>query len=79
MTRDEIMKELTEIFQDEFDDESLKIDEAMTPEDLEDWNSLSMVNLMSTIAAQFSINFNMGELRKIQSVGDIVELILSRK
>lgn len=79
MTRDEIMKELIEIFQDEFDDESLKIDEAMTPEDLEDWNSLSMVNLMSTIAAQFSINFNMGELRKIQSVGDIVELILGRK
>lgn len=79
MKRDEIMKELTEIFQDEFDDESLKIDEAMTPEDLEDWNSLSMVNLMSTIAAQFSINFNMGELRKIQSVGDIVELILGRK
>lgn len=79
MTRDEIMKELIEIFQDEFDDESLRIDEAMTPEDLEDWNSLSMVNLMSTIAAQFSINFNMGELRKIQSVGDIVELILGRK
>ncbi|WP_286152725.1 acyl carrier protein [Sporofaciens musculi] len=79
MKRDEIMKELIEIFQDEFDDESLKIDEAMTPEDLEDWNSLSMVNLMSTIAAQFSINFNMGELRKIQSVGDIVELILGRK
>ena len=25
MTRDEIMKELIEIFQDEFDDESLKI------------------------------------------------------
>lgn len=79
MTRNEIMKGLTEIFQDEFDDESLKIDEAMTPEDLEEWNSLSMVNLMSTIAAEFLINFNMGELRKIQSVGDIVELILGRK
>ncbi|MXP75583.1 acyl carrier protein [Lachnospiraceae bacterium WCA-9-b2] len=79
MTRDEIMKELIEIFQDEFDDESLKIDEEMILDDLEDFSSLSMVNLMSTIAAEFSINFSMGELRKIQSVGDIVELILGRK
>lgn len=79
MDKKNILLKLTEIFKDEFDDEELIINERTSPEDIEEWNSLTMVNLMSTIANEFSINFNMGELKNIHCVEDIIEIIFNRQ
>lgn len=79
MDQQEIMEKLTKIFQDEFDDDELIIFEDMTPDDIDDWDSMTMVSLMSNIASEFSLKFSMGELKKIHSIGDIVRMIIDRK
>ena len=45
MTRDEVVQKLQEIFRDVFDDDSIVLFDKMTSNDVEDWDSLSHINL----------------------------------
>ncbi len=78
MDRQSVMEKLTKLFRDEFDDDELVIFEDTTPDDIDEWDSMAMVSLMSNIAGEFSLKFSMGELKNIHSVGDIVHVILNR-
>lgn len=78
MDKQKIIEDLTKIFRDEFDDDELIIFEDTTPDDIDGWDSMTMVSLMSNIAGEFSLSFNMGELKRIHSVGDIVRIIMNR-
>jgi len=63
---------LNQIFQLVFDDDSLEICPDMTANDVEGWDSLSHVNLITTIEAKFNIRFSQKELLKQRSVGDLI-------
>ena len=49
MTHEAIMEKLNEIFQDIFDDDTLVITENTTANDIEDWDSLEHINLVSAV------------------------------
>ena len=78
MTREQVFKDLTEIFWDVFDDEDIVLTDATTADDIEDWDSLEHINLVVAVEKQFSIKFNMGEVNSFQNVGEMVDLILQR-
>ena len=46
MTREEVFKNLTEVFREIFDDDTLVIGEKTNAEDIEDWDSLEHINLV---------------------------------
>ena len=74
----EIYNELTGIFQDFFDDDTIQVCETTSPADIEDWDSLTHIDLVVAVEKEFGIKFSMGEVRKLQNVGEMVDIILKR-
>ena len=79
MSRKEIMNILTDIFREEFDDEDLVIDEEITADDIEDWDSLAQIALIHAIEVTFDIKFLTEEIQKLACVGDMADLIMEYK
>ncbi len=75
MNRSDIMTKLTEIFQDVFDDESIVIKESTNATDIEDWDSLSHITLISEIEDGFDYKFQMKEVLGLKNVGDVLDIL----
>ena len=75
MNRTEIFEKLTEVFRDVFDDESIELAETTTAADIEDWDSLSHIMLLSAVEDDFGIKFDMKAVQGLKDVGAMVDLI----
>ncbi len=75
MKREEIYKKLTEIFRDVFDDETLIINDNTSADDIDEWDSLSHISLISAIEYEFDFRFDMKAVQKLENVGQMVDLI----
>ncbi|MCR1840687.1 acyl carrier protein [Murimonas intestini] len=75
MNREEIVKDLQEIFRNLFDDEELVIFDEMTSADIEDWDSLIHINLVSDIELKFNITFTTEEILETKNVGEFIDII----
>ena len=75
MTHEAIMEKLNEIFQDIFDDDTLVITENTTANDIEDWDSLEQINLLTAIEKKFNIKFKLADVRNLKNVGDLLDLV----
>lgn len=69
------IKELTEVFKVVFDDNELIVTETSTANDVEGWDSMTHVLLLSSIEEEFGIEFNQKEVRKFRTVGDLLESV----
>ena len=67
MSEQEIYERLNEVFRNVFDDD-----------DIEDWDSLEHINLISAVEDEFGIRFKMGEVSSMKNVGEMVDIIKSR-
>lgn len=66
---------LNGIFRQVFDDESLVVTLDTTANDIEEWDSLTHMNLVMAVEQRFKIRFALGELQGLRHVGDMVALI----
>ena len=78
MTRAEIMEKLQEIFRDIFDDDTIVLFDKMTSDDIEAWDSLSHINLIMDIEAQFAITFTTEEILETKNVGEFIQVIKNK-
>jgi acyl carrier protein len=75
MDRGNITEAVQEIFRDAFDDGQLSISDETNADDIEDWDSLAQISLVSAIEQEFAVRFALGELATLRNVGDMIELI----
>lgn len=75
MTRKEIMSDVTEIFRQVFDDKELELTNEISAEDIEDWDSLMHITLITALESHFNIKFKLKEVMELQNVGATVDLI----
>jgi acyl carrier protein len=78
MNRVGIYERLTQVFCDVFGDDSIKVTPEMTAKDVEGWDSLSNIRLISTIERAFKVKFTTSEIGKLEKVGDLAALIEER-
>ncbi len=78
MTREEVFEKLTEVFQDVFDDDSIVLSDETTADDIEDWDSLMHITLISEVEDAFDVNFSMKEVTGMHNVGEMVTSILEQ-
>ncbi len=75
MDRDEILRDLNEVFRDVFDDESITVDEETTAEDVDGWDSLEHINLIAAVEQEFGVKFTMGQVVSMKNVGEMMDII----
>ncbi len=78
MSTDAIYAELTPIFRDLFDDESLVVTPELTAAEVPEWDSFNHINLVITIESRFGVKFHTAELESLQSVGQMVALLQAK-
>jgi acyl carrier protein len=76
MTKEEIWRRLTAVFRDIFGDDDILIRPETTAEDIEEWDSLTNVQLLVAIERVFGgVKFSTGEVANLQNVGQMVAII----
>ncbi|HZU09370.1 MAG TPA: acyl carrier protein [Pseudacidobacterium sp.] len=73
-----LIEKLTDIFREVFDDDSIVLRNELTADDVENWDSLTHINLIVAIEKEFKIRFTTGEVSGLKNVGDLISLV-SRK
>jgi acyl carrier protein len=58
-----------------FDDDSIVLTPETTADDIDGWDSLSHMNLISAVELTFKVRFALGELQKLKNVGMLVGLV----
>ena len=78
MTKQEILSQVEDIFRDVLDDEDIVLTDATTANDVEDWDSLTHIQLIVAIEKHFGIKFTSKEILSWANVGEMVDCIASK-
>lgn len=78
MERTEIVERLTVIFRNVFTDNGLVITDEMTSNDVEKWDSLTHMLMISEVETAFGIKFKLKDLNKMKNVGNLIEIIQTK-
>lgn len=78
MERETIIAKLTDVFRSVFDNGELELSDELTANDVENWDSLTHMLLISEIETAFQIKFRLKELNKMRNVGDLIELLSNK-
>ena len=72
MERKEIFNKLSEIFIDVLDLDEVELTDETSANDIEEWDSLSHIQLIVAIEKAFGIKFTSREIMKWKNVGEMV-------
>lgn len=75
MDNTEILSKLNMIFREELDNEEITLSETTTAEDVEEWDSLSHIQLIVAVEKAFKIRFTSSEIQSWNNVGEMIESI----
>jgi acyl carrier protein len=75
---DSIMRDLTEVFRQVFENPNIVLSPTTTANDVDGWDSLSHVNLIMAIEMRFNISFTRKETISFKNIDELVDCILSK-
>mgnify|MGYP002624789745 CR=1 FL=1 len=78
MNEKQILQRLNKVFREVFDDDSLNITPRTTADDIEDWDSLEHITLISAVESEFRMRFKMNEVSTMKNVGEMIDIIAVR-
>jgi len=78
MTREMLFEGVQDIFRDIFDEEDMVIEDKTSSDDVEEWDSLNHINLVSAIEKEFEIRFALEELMALKDVGSMIDLMVKK-
>jgi acyl carrier protein len=73
MDRNELLKQINTIFIDTLDNEEVVIEETTTANDVEEWDSLTHIQLVVAIERHFKIRFTSKEIQSWGNVGAMID------
>ena len=78
MDRQETFNRLNGIFRDVFDDDELSVTDATCADDVEEWDSLRHITLISAVEKAFGMKFSMREVLEMENVGAMADILAER-
>ena len=75
MTQEDILSKVQNIFRDLLDEENISLTSQTTANDIEEWDSLTHIQLVVAIEKSFKIKFTSKEILSWKNVGEMVETI----
>lgn len=71
----DLLKEMTQVFHEVFEDDSISLTREMTADDLDAWDSMSHVTLLMGVEDHFDILFEQWEVMDLPNVGALMDLV----
>ena len=78
MNKEQIYTRLNEIFRSVFMDDEIELTPETYSADIEDWDSLMQIVLLSEIEKAFGFKFDAKKASSMQNVGEMVDIILEK-
>lgn len=75
MNRDTIAATIQGIVRDVLDNETLALSDQMTAADVDNWDSLSHISIITAIEQHYGIRFTLGELDSFHEIGDLITMV----
>jgi acyl carrier protein len=79
MQKEETTGKLKSVFQKVLEENDLTITREMTAHDIEKWDSLRHIQLISEVERTFGIKFKLREVVSMKNVGDLIDLIHAKQ
>ena len=79
MAQEISIQELNTVFQKVFRDESLEIDLNWSADNIEAWDSVTHMRLIAEVESVFRVEFSYLEVMKLNTIGDLLQLINKHK
>ncbi len=71
----DIQQRLTSVFRDVFNDDTLILRPDLTASEVENWDSLAHIDMITAVEHEFKIRFTTGDVSSMKNVGDLMALI----
>lgn len=78
MEKNGIMAEVQEIFRDVLDNEEIVLTNETVADDIEEWDSLTHIQLIVAIEKHFKVKFTSKEILSWKNVGEMIDSIASK-
>jgi len=75
MDRSQMLKEINAVFVDVLDNDDLVIQESTKAGDVDEWDSLTHIQLIVALEKHFKIRFTAAEIREWKDVGEMMNSI----
>ena len=75
----DIIKEVNDIFIDILDNANIVLTRGTTANDVEEWDSLTHIQLIVAIEKHFKIRFTASEIRGWKNVGEMCDAIIRKQ
>jgi acyl carrier protein len=72
MKKEEIIAQVTEIFKDILDNDEIELTEETTANDVEEWDSLTHIQLVVAIEKHFKVRFTSREIQRWKNIGEMI-------
>ncbi len=76
--KQQVLDSLEEIFEDTFLDGDYEFSIELGYEDMEEWDSLSQIRLLTAIESEFGFQFDMAQIEDLTSVNALVNAIMEK-
>lgn len=71
----DMQQRLTSVFRDVFNDDTLSLRPDLTADEVENWDSLTHIDMITAVEYEFKIRFTTGDVSSMKNVGDLMALI----
>ena len=78
MEKSQILDEVQAIFREVLDNEEIVLANETTANDIEEWDSLTHIQLIVAIEKHFKIRFTSREILSWQNVGEMIDCIAAK-
>ena len=78
MEKEEILQQLTLIFEQVLKRSDLKIEYNMSAEDIDEWDSLTNMTIISEIEKKWGVHFKLRDIVRMKNIGDMIDVIIKQ-
>jgi acyl carrier protein len=79
MERNEMSQKMTEVLTSVLKHNNFEIRDDLVAADVEGWDSLTHMDIISAIEEKFEVKFKLRDLNKLKNMGSLFELIISKQ
>ena len=76
--RENIYSSIKPIFEEVMDVENIELHDALSAQDVSNWDSLARVTFIVDLESHFSIRFSIQDLSELKNIGQLVDIILCK-